>query len=278
MTQTDTNLIRANTLTVSIQGKEFVAHYYRTHKHLADLPQHSTTWTPTSDNGNIQREEYRQFAIAHAHELGLYYQPEDQRTADNLRKASYATDADLTEDAITMIYPDIADMLAQTKLPVSLAHVSVDAIVPRTTTPKGTALSTMGILDGKYERSQKWAWADLQMCATIATQDATKPVYATFQMALVSGQLKKPSTFDGSGWTKTAWTTYLTKELDALGLLPKEAPAAQPEIAQPQAPAPESQQAPTEQTQAQETHKPTKAERKAMREMESKAAQDAMAQ
>lgn len=286
---TQTNLTRANTLTVSIEGGEFVAHFYRTHVHVADLPQHSTTFVPKSENKNTQREEYRTFAASMASELDILYQPEDLRTPDNQRKASYATDTDLKEDASAMVTPDVRDMLTQSGLKdLTLVGVSCDVINPVYRTPKGHLLSDMGILEGKYERSQKWAWATLDMCATIGVgspDDEGKYanyLWESFQMSLVSGQLKKPTSMDGKGWTKTAWREALSKDLQEAGLLPKEGEVPtdtdsrtnEQKLEQEYGLVPDAEKPSTED----KPHKLTKKEREAMKAMESQAAHEGMAQ
>ena len=92
--------------------------------------------------------------------------------------------------------------------------LTADTITPVTHSAKGTDLSKLGILDGKYEKSGNWAWADIEMTLTL-TKDGQE-VYFLTTCQLVSGQLKKPHL------TKTAFTESVRESLKEVGLWQEE--------------------------------------------------------
>lgn len=215
-----TELARANRIAVQSTDTGYKADFYRTHKHLATLWSEETGWqADESANKSAQREDFRRFAIEHSADIGILWNPADLRTAENKRIAKYESDEMLSKDAVDLLWGDIWELVQASNLGVEMALLAVDAISPVSKSAKGTDLSKLGILEGKYEKSGNWAWADIDMVATL-TKDGQE-VYYTTTCHLVSGQLKKPHL------TKTAFVEDVRKSLEEAGLLPKEEPKAE---------------------------------------------------
>lgn len=216
---TNTNLIRANKLTVkTLDNGHLQADFSRTHKHILSVLDSETGYVPdTKLTKSAIREGFRAYVAEHAAELGINYDPEDRRTEANLRKATYANEADVALDAIAMVTPDIEAFI--TKMPhgdlVDGFTITVDSLTAKTQTSKGTDLALMGIEDGKYLSNGNLAWFDIEgtVTMTIKTADTADTIYQTIKMELVSGQLKK------FRMTQTQWNTETTKSMVEAGLV-----------------------------------------------------------
>ena len=212
---TNNNLIRANKLTVKADGNgNLVADFFRTHKHITTIKVEDTSFKPNPDSTKSAiREDFRKFVAEHAADWGIDYDPTDRRTEANLRKATYKTEADVIEDAIAMVTPDIEVFIA--KMPngnlITDYTISVESLTAKTKTSKGTDLALMGIEDGKYASNGNLAWFDIECLVTMKCGDTE--IYQTIQMELVSGQLKK------FRMTQTQWNTETTKSMVEAGLV-----------------------------------------------------------
>ena len=214
---TNNNLIRANKLTVKADGNgngNLTADFFRTHKHIATIKAEETGFVPNPDSTKSAiREDFRKFVAEYAADWGVDYDPTDRRTEANLRKAVYKTEADVIEDAIAMVTPDIEAFIA--KMPhgdlITDHTISVESLTAKTKTSKGTDLALMGIEDGKYASNGNLAWFDIEGLVTMKCGDTE--VYQTIQMELVSGQLKK------FRMTQTQWNTETTKSMVEAGLV-----------------------------------------------------------
>lgn len=212
---TNTNLIRANKLTVKVGNNgNLVADFSRTHKHIATIKVEDTSFKPNPDSTKSAiREDFRKFVAEHAANWGVDFDPIDRRTEANLRRATYQTEADVIEDAIAMVTPDINTFIA--KMPhgdlVGCYTISVESLTAKTQTSKGTDLALMGIEDGRYSSNGNMAWFDIEGLVTMKCGDTE--IYQTIQMELVSGQLKK------FRMTQTQWNTETTKSLVEAGLV-----------------------------------------------------------
>lgn len=226
MTDTNANttkeLVRANKLSVRPDGDNFIADFYRTHAKVATIASNDTVWMPTDTTANksAKREDFRQWIAQHANTIGIKYDPEDRRTESNQRLAHYVSDDDVATDLRNMVRPDIEQLIAKMPHADLIAHhtIELDDIRPMTTTGKGTPLSTMGVIDGKYEKTGYWAWADLDVMITLTVIDGQE-IYYPLQMQLVSGQLKKAHI------TQTAWNTQTRASLIEIGLIKEDAKA-----------------------------------------------------
>lgn len=211
----EVKLERANRIAVQSTTTGFKADFYRTHKHLATLWSEETTWqADESANKSAQREDFRRYAIDHADAVGILWNPADLRSAENKRIPKYENDGMLIEDSISLLWDDLWNLTRDCGLGVEFGGLTADTITPVTHSAKGTDLSKLGILDGKYEKSGNWAWADVEMTLTL-TKDGQE-VYFLTTCQLVSGQLKKPHL------TKTAFTESVRESLKEIGLWQEE--------------------------------------------------------
>ena len=184
-------LVRANKVTVNVVGDGYKADFYRTHKHICSVMSDETTFKPVEGmTKSGVRELFRAHVIEHAEDYGVEWNPADMRADNNIRKASYPTDQDLVEDAMAMVLPMMKQLAESCKYPVEWRGISYEDISSVDHTAKGTPLSTLGIIDGKYEKSGNWAWATIGFTVTLGYK--AEEIYMPVKMELVSGQLKKP--------------------------------------------------------------------------------------
>ena len=208
-------LQRANRVTINTEGEGYKADFYRTHKKLTTILSQETGWEMNAEmNKSAQREDFRQYVISHAEVFGIEWKPQDLRTDANKRCAKYETDEMLIEDTISMLRADIESLIAKTPYEVSLQGIEVDEIVPVTHSAKGTDLAKLGVIDGKYEKSGNWAWAELAINVTMM---ASEEIYYATKCQLVSGQLKKPHI------TQTAFNDSIKASLIEIGQITEEA-------------------------------------------------------
>ena len=214
-------LVRANRVAVSVAEQGFVAEFWRTHKKIGTFGSWQTGWKPEDGlNKSAQREAFRAFITAHAADIGIEWSPEDQRAEENKRLPKYGSDEDLIKDVLSLVAGDISNFVDNAPFEVTISDITVDGITPMTTTAKGSDLSKMGIEDGKYLKNNNWAWATIGICTTLKM--GNDEIYVSTEATLVSGQLKKPGKVGDGGWTQTAWTTAIRKELEIAGLIKKE--------------------------------------------------------
>lgn len=207
-----TELVRANKVTVKADANgRYVADFYRTHKQLTTVLQDDTDWeVPQDATKTGERESFRQYVIKNAEKFGIDWNPKDMRSKSNIRRPRYENDDQLISDAIAMVEPDIKEIIEKCRYDIEYGGIEVDDISPMEKTSKGVPLSGLGVIDGKYEKSGNWAWANINMNATIKFKDSE--VYYSFITQLVSGQLKKPKL------TITAFTENIRDEIVNAGL------------------------------------------------------------
>lgn len=188
-----TDNMRANRVAIKANGENFIATFYRTHTIVADIHSENTEWkAPADGNKALIREDFRKWITENAGVFNIEYDPTDRRVDGNVRKANYTTDDELVNDAMAMLLPQMQDLAGKVteKYPnIEWGGVAHDEIVPSQTTGSGRDLSTMGITDGKYNKSGNWAWAVLKF--TVTMKYSGNEVYIPTEMQLVSGQLKK---------------------------------------------------------------------------------------
>lgn len=220
MTTNTNNNNRANKLVVKTNDGHLQADFFRTHKHIATICDNETGYTPdTSATKSAIREGFRKYMADNAEAYGVTYDPTDHRTEQNVRKATYATEADVAEDAIDMVASDITTFIS--KMPhadmVDDHQITIESLTPKTKTSKGTDLAMMGIEDGKYVSNGNLAWFDIEGMVTMSCHGTE--IYQTISMELVSGQLKK------FRMTQTQWNTETTKSMIEAGLIKEEVKA-----------------------------------------------------
>lgn len=207
-------LQRANRVTINAGEDGYMADFYRTHKKLTTILSQETGWEMNAEmNKSAQREDFRQYVISHAEVFGIEWKPQDLRTDANKRYAKYETDEMLIEDTISMLRADIESLVAKTPYDISLQGIEVDEITPVTHSAKGTDLTKLGVIDGKYEKSGNWAWAELAINVTMM---ANEEIYYSTKCQLVSGQLKKPHI------TQTAFNDSIKASLIEIGQITEE--------------------------------------------------------
>lgn len=207
-------LQRANRVTINAGEDGYRADFYRTHKKLTTILSQETGWEMNAEmNKSAQREDFRQYVISHAEVFGIEWKPQDLRTDANKRYAKYETDEMLIEDTISMLRADIESLVAKTPYDISLQGIEVDEITPVTHSAKGTDLTKLGVIDGKYEKSGNWAWAELAINVTMM---ANEEIYYSTKCQLVSGQLKKPHI------TQTAFNDSIKASLIEIGQITEE--------------------------------------------------------
>ena len=221
-----TSLVRANRIAVQVTTTGLKADFYRTHKKLATLLSDESGWeADDSMNKSAQREDFRRFAIEHSADIGILWQPQDLRTEENKRIAKYESDESLKVDAVNMLTNDIYELVAKCPYGVSFINMDAEWITPVTHSAKGTDLTKLGVIEGKYEKSGNWAWADVEMCVTL-TKDGQETYFFT-KVQLVSGQLKKPHI------TQTSFNEAIKTNLVEMGLWQEEAKAEKSAKAEP---------------------------------------------
>ena len=188
-----TDNMRANRVAIKANGENFIATFYRTHTIVTDIHSENTEWkAPADGNKALIREDFRKWITENAGVFNIEYDPTDRRADGNVRKANYTTDDELINDAMTMLLPQMQDLAGKVteKYPnIEWGGVAHDDIITSQTTGSGRDLSTMGITDGKYNKSGNWAWAVLKF--TVTMKYSGNEVYIPTEMQLVSGQLKK---------------------------------------------------------------------------------------
>lgn len=186
-----TELMRANRVAVKANGENFVADFYRTHKAIASMHSENTDWVAPQDatNKSAARESFRQYAISHAEDINVDWKPQDMRSEGNIRRPRYTTDQELIDDAMSMVMPEMKALVDKCKYDIEWGGVQHEDITPLTHTGSGRDLATMGIVDGKYEKSGNWAWAEVIFMTVFRYKK--EECYIKTVMQLVSGQLKK---------------------------------------------------------------------------------------
>lgn len=172
---------RANRVSVQATEQGYVARFYRTHKLVAEIQSQDTAFEPAEDaNKTVQREAFRAYAIEHSAEYGVSFDNGKAEQAWDRKYQAYATDEQVSEDAITLLTPMVERLVEKCKYQVSLAEIqmlSVDA--------EDTNFSY--IEDGRYASNGNWAWADITMQVVL-----DEGIELEYHMALKSGQICKP--------------------------------------------------------------------------------------
>jgi hypothetical protein len=205
-------LVRANKVTVKTnEDGRYVAEFYRTHKKISTITDAETGWEkPVDFTKTGERESFRAYVINNAGVFGILWKPEDMRDSSNVRLPKYSEDAVLMAEAVTMVTPDITEIISKCKYDIKLMSIDPERIIPKTKTGKGIPLSGLGIVGGKYEKSGNWAWADIEVSTTMEYKG--EEIYYTAMVELVSGQLKKPKLMI------TSFNEYIKNEIISAGL------------------------------------------------------------
>lgn len=184
---------RANRVAVKADGcGGYVADFYRTHKFVGTVLSNDTEWVkPEGANKSGERESFRQYVVDNSDKYGIEWKPQDMRADSNVRRARYETDEMLIEDALEMLKPQMQALADKCKYEIKIMNIAHEDIVPVLETATGRDLTTMGITDGKYNKSGNWAWADIKFTIILKYKEFEEELYMMVTMNLVSGQLKK---------------------------------------------------------------------------------------
>lgn len=174
-------MTRANRIAIATTDNGYKATFYRTHKVVAEILSQDTAWTPADDANKTQaREDFRAYCTKNAGIWDIEWDDGKAEQAWDRRYQAYATDEQVSEDAITLLTPMIDRLVEKCKYQVSLAGIqmlSVDA--------EDTNFSY--IEDGRYASNGNWAWADITMQVVL-----DEGIGFEYHMALKSGQICKP--------------------------------------------------------------------------------------
>lgn len=166
---------RANRVGMEVSEKGYVAHFYRTHKHIGDIE----VETVDHAHSNEARELARKFAIDQCPQYNIEWNPDYQEQAWERKYMKYATDEQVGEDAITLMNLALTGVADKLGYEWSTEFASIYA--------KKTDLSY--VEDGKYTKDGCWAWADIVVDVTLTKEDFS--IELPMEMELVSGQIKK---------------------------------------------------------------------------------------
>jgi hypothetical protein len=178
-----TKMERANRLTVETTEQGYVAHFYRTHKHIADIE------IPTENNehSNALRENARAIAIERCAEIGIEWKPEPQAQAWGRKYNTYLTDEQIAEDTLTLVRPAIERLVEKCKYDTTLVDIEVFSVAP-----KKSNLSY--IENGRYTKSGAWCCANIELLVKVKSSYFEDTLEIRYIAELKSGQLCKPKT------------------------------------------------------------------------------------
>ena len=174
---------RANRITVESIEQGYVAHFYRTHKHLIDIE----IPTENSEHSNDLRESARELAIDMCGKYGIVWNPEKQNQAWDRKYNTYMTEEEITEDTITLVTPAIERLVEKCKYDTKLVAIEVATI-----TPKKSNLSY--IENGRYTKSGAWCCADIELLVKVKSSYFEDELEIRYNAELKSGQICKPKT------------------------------------------------------------------------------------
>lgn len=197
---------RANRITVETTEQGYVAHFYRTHKHIEDI----RIDTENAEHSNELREWARTQAILLCAEHGIEWKPELQAQAWDRKYNTYETEEQIAEDTTTLVTPAIERLVSKCKYNTTLVGIEVSAI-----TPKQSNLSY--IENGRYTKNGAWCCADIELLVTVKSSYFEDALEIRYNAELKSGQICKPKT------TILEWNLITLNEIALNGIeLPTE--------------------------------------------------------
>ena len=190
---------RANRVAMEVTEMGYVAHFYRTHKHIGNIE----VATVEGVHSNEAREMARRFAIDQCPQYGIEWSPELQKQAWERKYNIYMTDAEVSEDAITLVSPVLERLAEKSKYDMAVNGIEVVAI-----TPKESQFTY--VEDGRYTKSGAWCVADIELELDVLV--AEHSMRMVFYMEMKSGQICKPK------MTIADWNEMVTKEMELNGI------------------------------------------------------------
>lgn len=199
-----TKMERVNRLTINTTENGFEGRFYRTHKLLATVVSTDTGWQANADaNSTSNREGYRAYLIEHSEEFEVTWNPAQQTQAWNRKYNTYMTDAQVGEDALTLVTDTIYRLADKCRYEMTIDSLEVTGI-----TAKESNLSY--VEDGRYIKSGAWCAADIEI--TIGCHVAGQEMEMLYNMEMKSGQICKPKT------TIAEWNEHMAMEIDINGI------------------------------------------------------------
>lgn len=190
---------RANRITVETTEQGYIAHFYRTHKHLADIE----IPTENAEHSNTLRESARATAIERCAEIGIEWKPELQAQAWERKHNTYMTEEEIAEDTLTLVTPAIVRLITKGKYDTELVDIEVATI-----TPKKSNLTY--IENGRYVKNGAWCCADIEIL--VKTRFLGEDMEIRYNAELKSGQICKPKT------TILEWNLMVLNEMMLNGI------------------------------------------------------------
>lgn len=176
-------MARANRVVVRTEGDAFVAEFFKTHKSIAVVEQRETSWVADETHNPTQRREaFRTWVQNHADEFGVDWLPELQEQAWERKYWKYETDAQVEEDAFTLMKYTIRRLAEATGYGVTVKAIALDAIVPNKS-------DLSYIENGKYVKNGNWAVATVNLAVTLDWNGEAEEIIYPIEMR--SGQLTK---------------------------------------------------------------------------------------
>lgn len=195
--------VRANRCTVQATEEGYVVHFYRTHKHIKDIEVKTTE----GGHSNELREWARSFAIGQCPTYEIIWEPEMQKQAWERKYNTYNTDAEVSEDALTLITPAIDRLADKSRYDMVVNGIEVTDI-------RAKESSLTYVENGRYTKSGAWCVADIELEIDVTVgEHSMRMVYA---MEMKSGQICKPKT------TIAEWNEMVARELELNGIEIKE--------------------------------------------------------
>lgn len=200
---------RANKVTINMTEEGFEAKFFRTHKHITTIQSQDTAFTQIEGlNKATQRELFRVWICQNASEYGIEWNPQDMRTEGNKMPNKYTTPELLMSTAVKLVTPDIVEWVSKKADIIELLHITEDGITP-VYDHKGK------IVEAKYGNGN-WAYATVQVTATVREIATGVESYVMMDLSLVSGQLKKPVHIGEGGYNMTSFFTEVSKDIKAI--------------------------------------------------------------
>lgn len=176
-------MTRANRVVVRAIGNEFEAEFFKTHKSITVVVSCDTEWVADKDhNATQRRESFRTFVQDNASQFGVDWSPEYQAQAWERKYWKYETDAQVEEDAHTLMAWTIRKLADSTNFPIRVTDVRLDAMVP-------VASPLSYVEDGKYTKNGNWAVATVRLAVELTWEDRVEEI--AYDIEMRSGQLTK---------------------------------------------------------------------------------------
>lgn len=174
--------MRANRVVISRTGDDMMAKFYKTHTHVGTISSSDIGFKASATSKGGIREEFRQLAISHAKDYGIEWSPEYQAQAWDRKYWKYETDAQVEEDAVTLMEYTINKVCEGCKYQAHVDSITLDSI-----TPMESNLSY--VENGKYTKNGNWAVAQVNLEVKCTIQDTDVDIIYPIEMR--SGQLTK---------------------------------------------------------------------------------------